>query len=64
MQWRGATHRLCVDVAGHRVTADVRELHETPLLGSEVTLHFAARDAVVLPATATPVGSGGGAAHG
>ncbi|MEU1375517.1 ABC transporter ATP-binding protein [Streptomyces triculaminicus] len=64
VQWRGATHRLCVDVAGHRVTADVRELHDTPSLGTEVTLHFAARDAVVLPATATRVGSGGGAAHG
>ncbi|MBB5121677.1 phosphonate ABC transporter ATP-binding protein [Streptomyces eurocidicus] len=61
-QWRGATHRLCVDVAGHRVTADVGEPHGTPPLGTEVTLHFAARDAVLLPAAAA--GAGGGAAHG
>ncbi|GAA3914030.1 ATP-binding cassette domain-containing protein [Streptomyces gulbargensis] len=50
VQWRGATHRLYVDVAGHRVKADVRELRETPALDSEVTLHFAPEDAVLLAA--------------
>ncbi|MGP2441080.1 ABC transporter ATP-binding protein [Streptomyces sp. JW3] len=50
LQWRGATHRLYVDVSGHRVMADVRELREPPVLGADVTLHFAAEDAVLLPA--------------
>ncbi|MFF4218746.1 ABC transporter ATP-binding protein [Streptomyces nondiastaticus] len=59
VQWRGATHRLGVDVAGHRVTAELRELRETPPLGTEVTVHFAAHDAVLLPA-----GAGGGEARG
>ncbi|MFE9121890.1 ABC transporter ATP-binding protein [Streptomyces sp. NPDC007172] len=50
VQWRGSTHRLYVDVDGHRVKADVRELRVTPALGDEVTLHFAAEDAVLLAA--------------
>ncbi|MET9519374.1 ABC transporter ATP-binding protein [Streptomyces sp. NPDC002994] len=50
VQWRGATHRLYVDVAGHRLKADLRELRETPALGEEVTVHFAAEDAVLLGA--------------
>ncbi|MER0445943.1 ABC transporter ATP-binding protein [Streptomyces sp. Edi4] len=50
VQWRGATHRLYVDVDGHRVKADVRELRTTPALGDEVTLHFAREDAVLLGA--------------
>ncbi|KQX52772.1 MULTISPECIES: ABC transporter ATP-binding protein [unclassified Streptomyces] len=50
VQWRGSTHRLHVEVGGHRVKADVRELRETPLLGTEVTLHFAPEDAVLLGA--------------
>ncbi|MEU8619284.1 ABC transporter ATP-binding protein [Streptomyces sp. NPDC048623] len=51
VQWRGATHRLYVEVgSGHRVKADVRELRETPALGDEVTLHFAREDAVLLAA--------------
>ncbi|MEV0262123.1 ABC transporter ATP-binding protein [Streptomyces sp. NPDC050617] len=53
VQWRGSTHRLYVDIAGHRVKADVRELRETPALGDEATLHFAADDAVLLPAGAS-----------
>ncbi|MEU7069595.1 ABC transporter ATP-binding protein [Streptomyces narbonensis] len=48
VQWRGSTHRLYVEVGGHRVKADVRELRETPALGAEVTLHFAPEDAVLL----------------
>ncbi|MGW1411931.1 ABC transporter ATP-binding protein [Streptomyces sp. NPDC002403] len=60
VQWRGSTHRLYVDVDGHRVKADLRELRETPALGDRVTLHFAAEDAVLLPAGAAP-GAGGGA---
>ncbi|MCB5167907.1 ABC transporter ATP-binding protein [Streptomyces bambusae] len=52
VQWRGATHRLYVDVAGHRVAADLPELRETPTPGTEVTLHFAPRDAVLLAAGA------------
>ncbi|MFD6812188.1 TOBE domain-containing protein, partial [Streptomyces anthocyanicus] len=67
VQWRGATHRLYVDVDGHRVKADVRELRDTPPLGSEVTLHFAPEDAVLLGSGvgdgAAP-GIGGGAAPG
>ncbi|MEU2231173.1 ABC transporter ATP-binding protein [Streptomyces vietnamensis] len=50
VQWRGSTHRLYVEVGGHRVKADVRELKETPTLGTEVTLHFAPDDAVLLSA--------------
>ncbi|MBT2510248.1 ABC transporter ATP-binding protein [Streptomyces sp. ISL-98] len=48
VQWRGSTHRLYVDVAGHRLKADLRELRETPALGEEVTVHFASEDAVLL----------------
>ncbi|MER6570271.1 ABC transporter ATP-binding protein [Streptomyces sp. NPDC001093] len=50
IQWRGATHRLYVEVDGHSVMADVRELKEPPALGDPVSLHFAAEDAVLLPA--------------
>ncbi|SED30242.1 ABC transporter ATP-binding protein [Streptomyces sp. TLI_105] len=50
VQWRGSTHRLYVEVGGHRVKADVRELRETPALGTEVTVHFAPDDAVLLAA--------------
>ncbi|MGW0393894.1 ABC transporter ATP-binding protein [Streptomyces sp. NPDC003042] len=50
VQWRGSTHRLYVDVVGHRVKADLPELRETPALGDEVTLHFEPRDAVLLAA--------------
>ncbi|MGW8765027.1 ABC transporter ATP-binding protein [Streptomyces sp. NPDC055815] len=53
VQWRGSTHRLYVEVGGHRVKADVRELRETPALGTEVTLHFAPDDAVLLGAGVT-----------
>ncbi|WP_335941155.1 ABC transporter ATP-binding protein [Streptomyces sp. PTD5-9] len=60
VQWRGSTHRLYVDVDGHRIKADLRELRETPALGGRVTLHFAAEDAVLLPA-GTAARSGGGA---
>ncbi|MFG3240456.1 ABC transporter ATP-binding protein [Streptomyces sp. NPDC048157] len=59
VQWRGSTHRLYVDIDGHRVKADVKELRETPALGERVTLHFAAEDAVLLPAGAAE-GAGGG----
>ncbi|MGW4952333.1 ABC transporter ATP-binding protein [Streptomyces parvulus] len=50
IQWRGSTHRLFVDVGGHRVMADLRELRDPPAHGDEVTLHFAPDDAVLLPA--------------
>ncbi|MFC8516734.1 ABC transporter ATP-binding protein [Streptomyces sp. NPDC057257] len=50
IQWRGATHRLFVDVDGGRLMADVRELRDPPVLGDAVTLHFAPEDAVLLPA--------------
>ncbi|WP_406068700.1 ABC transporter ATP-binding protein [Streptomyces sp. NBC_01020] len=64
VQWRGSTHRLLVDVDGHRVKADVRELRETPALGDAATLHFAAEDAVLLTAGVTagetPDGTPGG----
>ncbi|OKK07677.1 phosphonate ABC transporter ATP-binding protein [Streptomyces sp. CB03234] len=50
VQWRGATHRLYVDVDGHRVMADLRELRDPPPLGAPVTLHFAPDDAVLLGA--------------
>ncbi|WP_411091545.1 ABC transporter ATP-binding protein [Streptomyces sp. 049-1] len=49
IQWRGATHRLFVDVGGHRVMADLRELRDPPAHGDEVTLHFAPDDGVLLP---------------
>ncbi|MEV8595431.1 ABC transporter ATP-binding protein [Streptomyces sp. NPDC052012] len=50
IQWRGATHRLFVDVGGERVMADVRELKAPPGIGERVSLHFASEDAVLLPA--------------
>jgi 2-aminoethylphosphonate transport system ATP-binding protein len=50
IQWRGATHRLYVQVDGHTVMADLRELKNPPWLGDEVSLHFAPEDAVLLPA--------------
>jgi 2-aminoethylphosphonate transport system ATP-binding protein len=60
VQWRGSTHRLYVDIDGHRVKADVRELRETPALGDEVLLHFASEDAVLLGAgVAGAAGAGG-----
>ncbi|WP_043686823.1 ABC transporter ATP-binding protein [Streptomyces xylophagus] len=48
IQWRGATHRLYVDVDGHRVVADVPELKKPPVYGDAVMLHFAPEDAVLL----------------
>ncbi|WP_157872320.1 TOBE domain-containing protein, partial [Streptomyces silaceus] len=53
VQWRGATHRLYVDVGGERVKADVRELRTPPGIGDSVTLHFAPEDAVLLSAGVT-----------
>lgn len=53
VQWRGATHRLYVDVAGQGVKADLRELRTPPGIGDEVTLHFAPEDAVLLGAGVT-----------
>ncbi|WP_030926535.1 ABC transporter ATP-binding protein [Streptomyces sp. NRRL S-646] len=53
IQWRGATHRLYVEVDGHTVMADVRELKDPPSLGDPVALHFAPEDAVLLPAGVT-----------
>ncbi|MEU2061741.1 ABC transporter ATP-binding protein [Streptomyces sp. NPDC013455] len=50
IQWRGATHRLYVEVDGHAVMADVRELKDPPRHGDCVSLHFASDDAVLLPA--------------
>ncbi|MGW4562262.1 ABC transporter ATP-binding protein [Streptomyces sp. NPDC004561] len=50
IQWRGATHRLYVEVGGHTVMADVRELRDPPGHGDPVNLHFAPDDAVLLPA--------------
>ncbi|MFF8590730.1 ABC transporter ATP-binding protein [Streptomyces sp. NPDC015220] len=50
IQWRGATHRLHVDVDGHRIMADLAELRRPPALGDPVTVHFAPEDAVLLPA--------------
>ncbi|WP_030377311.1 MULTISPECIES: ABC transporter ATP-binding protein [unclassified Streptomyces] len=50
IQWRGSTHRLYVEVGGHQVMADVRELRTPPVLGERVSVHFASEDAVLLPA--------------
>ncbi|MBB6173197.1 2-aminoethylphosphonate transport system ATP-binding protein [Nocardiopsis mwathae] len=58
VQWRGAAHRLLVDVGGHRVTADLPELRMPPAVGDEVTVHFAAEDAVLLAAGAAGVADG------
>ncbi|MEU6109002.1 ABC transporter ATP-binding protein [Streptomyces albidoflavus] len=61
LQWRGSTHRLHVDVDGHAVLADLRELRDPPALGSPVTLHFADEDAVLLPAAPVGAAAPGGA---
>ncbi|MFJ9863234.1 ABC transporter ATP-binding protein [Streptomyces sp. NPDC101165] len=50
IQWRGATHRLYVEVGGHTVMADLRELKAPPVHGDSVSLYFASEDAVLLPA--------------
>ncbi|MFK0168526.1 ABC transporter ATP-binding protein [Streptomyces sp. NPDC090306] len=50
VQWRGSTHRLYIDLGGHRVKADLRELRQPPGVGDRVTVHFAPEDAVLLPA--------------
>ncbi|MFQ6145031.1 ABC transporter ATP-binding protein [Streptomyces seoulensis] len=50
IQWRGSTHRLHVEVAGHPVMADLPELRDPPAHGAEVALHFAPEDAVLLAA--------------
>ncbi|MDT0475925.1 ABC transporter ATP-binding protein [Streptomyces sp. DSM 41014] len=50
IQWRGATHRLLLDIGGNELTVDVPESRRTPANGAEVTVHFAAEDAVLLPA--------------
>ncbi|MFI7382961.1 ABC transporter ATP-binding protein [Streptomyces sp. NPDC049813] len=50
VQWRGATHRLHVDVDGHRLKADLRELRRPPAPGERVTVHFTPDDAVLLTA--------------
>ncbi|QNP66334.1 ABC transporter ATP-binding protein [Streptomyces genisteinicus] len=55
VQWRGATHRVHVDVGGRPLMADVRELREPPAVGDRIALHFAPEDGVLL---------GAGAAHG
>ncbi|CAL9424859.1 ATP-binding cassette domain-containing protein [Streptomyces sp. enrichment culture] len=55
VQWRGATHRLHVELpGGQRVKADVRELRDPPLTGAEVTVHFAPEDAALIPADVAP----------
>ncbi|MEV2248342.1 ABC transporter ATP-binding protein [Streptomyces sp. NPDC049970] len=64
IQWRGSTHRLYVDIGGHRFKADLRELREPPALGEKVTLHFAPEDAVLLPAADHEAETVAGAAHG
>ncbi|MGW7052627.1 ABC transporter ATP-binding protein [Streptomyces sp. NPDC054887] len=56
VQWRGSTHRLYVDVDGHRLKADLPELRETPRLGAGITVHFAPEDAVLLGAGVTTDG--------
>lgn len=61
LQWRGSTHRLHVEVDGHAVLADLRELRDPPALGSPVTLHFAAEDAVLLPASSPTAAAPAGA---
>ncbi|GAA1903956.1 ABC transporter ATP-binding protein [Streptantibioticus ferralitis] len=50
VQWRGATHRVFVDIDGHQIKADVRELRTPPALGQQVAVHFATQDAVLLGA--------------
>ncbi|MFC5217399.1 ABC transporter ATP-binding protein [Streptomyces coerulescens] len=50
IQWRGATHRLYVEVDGHRMIADLRELKDPPAHGDSVTLHFSPEDATLLAA--------------
>ncbi|MFD5793716.1 ABC transporter ATP-binding protein [Streptomyces diastatochromogenes] len=53
IQWRGATHRLYVEVDGHTVMADLRELKNPLAHGDSVSLYFAPEDAVLLPAGVT-----------
>ncbi|WP_340563710.1 ABC transporter ATP-binding protein [Streptomyces sp. GSL17-111] len=50
LQWRGATHRLYLDIGPEPLVADVAELREPPRVGDTVTVSFAPQDAVLLPA--------------
>ncbi|RCG18298.1 ABC transporter ATP-binding protein [Streptomyces diacarni] len=48
VQWRGATHRVALEVAGHEVVADVPESASTPRVGDRAAVSFAAEDGVLL----------------
>ncbi|CAM3480958.1 ABC transporter ATP-binding protein [Streptomyces albus] len=48
VQWRGATHRVAVEVAGREVVAELPETAEPPAVGAEVPLSFAVRDGVLV----------------
>ncbi|WP_369199724.1 ABC transporter ATP-binding protein [Streptomyces sp. PU-14G] len=48
VQWRGATHRVAVDVDGHEVVADVPESASPPAVGDRAAVSFAAEDGVLL----------------
>ncbi len=61
VQWRGAAHRLYVDVDGLEIRADSRPLHAPPPRGHQVVLHFLPGDATLLAAAPAGCCDGDGA---
>ena len=58
VQWRGAAHRLYVDVDGEEMRADSRPLRTPPARGERVVLHFLPGDAILLAAGEAPASAG------
>lgn len=50
VQWRGATHRLYLDMGAAPLVAEVAELRDPPRAGDDVCVSFTPQDAVLLPA--------------
>lgn len=50
VQWRGATHRLHVQVDDASVLVDATAMHVPPEVGQRLNVRFAAEDAILMPA--------------
>lgn len=61
VQWRGAAHRLYVEVDGVEMRADSRPLRAPPARGERVVLHFLPGDATLLAGTPDAVRGAPGA---
>jgi 2-aminoethylphosphonate transport system ATP-binding protein len=50
VQWRGPTHRIYLDAAGHGLIAEATVRRDPPPLGSRLALYFTPGDAVLVAA--------------